>query len=286
MKRNAAAIVGMGISALFCGHAAAEGVYGVTLQQTLVSWDHASPGTIMSGVPLWGMAANETIQGLDFRPATGELYGLGSFSRLYKIDRMTGQAMQVGANFSTPLNGSSFGFDFNPTVDRVRIVSDADQNLRVHPDTGAVTVDSALAYGAADSGFGMNPSIVGSAYTNNFKGATTTALYGIDAARDVLVLQSPPNNGVLTTIGSLGTDVTDLAGFDISGVTGVAYAAIRDVNLGRTTFWTINLTTGQGTMLGEVGGGSLITAMTVVPAPGAAALAGVAALGMARRRRA
>lgn len=285
MNRTLAAIAGLAVTTLASGHAAAELVYGVTLQQTLVSWDHASPGTLLAGVPLWGMAANEQILGIDIRPATGEMYGLGSFSRLYSINPVTGQAMQVGANFSTPLNGSSFGFDFNPVVDRIRIVSDADQNLRVHPDTGAVTVDGSLGYDPMDSGFGTNPSLVAAAYTNNVKNAPSTLLYGIDAARDVLVIQSPPNAGVLTTVGPLGTDVTDLAGFDISGVTGNAYAAVRDVALGRTTFWSINLMTGQGTMIGEVGGGSLITAMTVVPAPGAAMLGGLALLAAVRRRR-
>lgn len=286
MNRSIAAIAGLGIAALTSGTACAEVVYGVTLQQTLVSWNHATPGTLQSGVPLWGMAANETIQGIDFRPATGELYGLGSFSRLYKINPMTGQAMQQGANFSTPLNGSSFGFDFNPTVDRIRMVSDADQNLRGNPDSAAILVDGTLNYVVGDSGFGMNPNIVGAAYTNNFKGATSTMLYVLDAGRDMLCIQNPANSGNLTSVGLLGTDVTDFAGFDISGLTGTAFATIRDVNLNRSTFWTVNLATGQGTMIGEVGGGSIITAMTVtLPTPGAGALAGVGVLAMCRRRR-
>lgn len=285
MSLKLAALAGLGIAAL-ASTASAEVVYGVTLNQTLVSWNHSTPGTLNSGVPIWGMAANETIQGIDFRPQTGELYGLGSFSRLYKIDPMTGMAMQVGANFSTALNGSSFGFDFNPTVDRIRMVSDADQNLRGHPTTGAITVDGTLSYVAGDVNFGVNPNIVAAAYTNNFAGATSTTLYVLDAGLDALVIQNPANSGNLITVGALGADVTDFAGFDISGSTGVAYAVIRDVNLNRSTFWTVNLATGQGTMLGEVGGGAIITAMTVaIPAPGAAALAGVAALGMIRRRR-
>ncbi len=286
MNSKIAAIVGLGIAALASGTASAEAVYGVTLQQTLVTWDSATPGTIASGVPIWGMASNETIHGIDFRPATGELYGLGSFSRLYKINPMTGQAAQVGANFSTALNGSSFGFDFNPTVDRIRMVSDADQNLRGHPDTGAITIDGTLSYVAGDPGFGVNPNIVGAAYTNNFKGATTTTLYVLDAGRDMLCIQNPANSGNLISVGGLGTDVSDFAGFDISGLTGIAYATIRDVNLNKSTFWTINLATGQGTFVGEIGGGSIITAMTVaIPAPGAAAIAGLSGLALLRRRR-
>lgn len=286
MRASIAAMAGVAVAALASGSAHAEVVYGVTLDQTLVTWNHATPGTLASGVALWGMASNETIKGIDFRPATGELYGLGSFSRLYKIDPATGQAMQVGSPLTTSLNGSSFGFDFNPTVDRIRMVSDADQNLRVNPDTAAVTVDGTLNYVAGDPGFGMNPNIVAAAYSNNVKGATSTTLYVLDAGRDMLCIQNPANSGNLMTVGSLGTDVTDFAGFDISGATGTAYATVRDVSLNRTTFWTINLSTGAGAMIGEVGGGAIITAMTVaVPAPGAGVLAGLGGLLLARRRR-
>lgn len=284
MLRHAA--IGIVALAGIACQANAELIYGVTLEQTLVTFDSARPGTIIRGVAIQGLGQNEVIRGIDIRPATNELYALGSFSRLYKIDAGTGVATQVGGTFSTLLNGSSFGFDFNPTVDRIRVTSDADQNMRLNPITGAVAaVDGTLAYNAGDSGFGMNPNIVGSAYTNNFAGATTTTLYNVDSARDALVIQNPPNAGGLTTVGFLGTDVTDLAGFDISGSSGVAYMAVRDVNLSRSTLWTIDLATGRATGLGEIGGGAILTSMTVVPAPASLALMGAGVL-VARRRRA
>jgi hypothetical protein len=87
------------------------------------------------------------------------------------------------------------------------------------------------------------------------------------------------------TVGSIGADLTDLGGFDISGMTGLAYAVVRDNLLARSTFWRIDLATGQGTMIGEIGGGSIITAMAVVPAPGTLALGGFICLAAARRRR-
>jgi hypothetical protein len=268
------------------GAAHAEFVYGVTQSGFLANWDTSTPGTINAGVAIQGLQNNEKIVGIDFRPATGELYGIGSFSRLYKINTSTGFATQVGPQLTVPLNGTSFGFDFNPTVDRIRVVSDADQNLRLHPDTGAVvSQDGMLAYVTGDPSFGIDPNIVHSAYTNSFAGATSTTLYGIDSALDALVIQNPPNLGGLMTIGSIGTDVTDIGGFDISGSTGFAYLAVLNAQLAKSTFWKINLVTGQGTMLGEIGGGSIITAMSVVPAPsGVAILAGLFARG--RRRRA
>lgn len=263
-----------------------ELVYGVTLNQTLVSFNSNTPATLLSGVAISGLQANESVQGIDFRPATGELYALGSFSRLYRVNTTTGAATQVGGVLSTPLNGSSFGFDFNPTVDRIRVVSDVDQNLRLHPVTGAVaSVDGSLAYVAGDPNFGANPNVVAAAYTNSFAGALTTTLYVLDTHLDILAIQNPPNAGGLVTVGSLGTDLSDMASFDISGTSGVAYAAVRDVLLARTTFWTINLSNGSASMIGEVGGGAILTAMAVVPTPGAATLLGLALISTSRRRR-
>lgn len=265
--------------------ASAELVYGLTQEGFLVNWDSSSPAMIQMGSPIQGLQSNEKLVGIDFRPKTGELYGVGSFSRLYKINVANGVASQVGGVFSTSLNGSSFGVDFNPTVDRIRLVSNADQNLRIHPDTGAIAaVDGSLAYGVGDVSFGKAPNVVHAAYTNNFNGAVTTQLYGIDTGLDTLVLQNPPNNGTLSTIGPIGVDVSDIGGFDISGSSGVAYLTVRDSQLGKSTFWTINLATGSGTMIGEIGGGSIITAMSVAPSPGAALL-GIGSLAMIRRRR-
>ena len=276
------------------GSASAELVYGVTLNQTLVSWQSGAPGSLLSGVAIMGLQPNETVHGIDFRPATGELFALGSFNRLYTINPMSGQATQVGSTFAIPLSGSQFGFDFNPTVDRIRVVSDTRQNLRLNPITGAVVdsdgnsgngiqPDGILAYAAGDGGFGTTPNVIHAAYTNNFAGATTTTLYVIDSGRDMLCVQNA-NAGTLTSVGLLGTDITDFGGFDISGSTGVAYLTIRDTQLGRSTFWTVNLATGAATSVGEVGGGAIISAMTVVPTPGTA-VAGLAVLALGARRR-
>ena len=41
-------------------------------------------------VKVTGLQPDESLLGIDMRPATGELYGLGSSSRLYRIDPFTG----------------------------------------------------------------------------------------------------------------------------------------------------------------------------------------------------
>lgn len=264
--------------------AQAELAYAVTQNQTLISFDTASPDALESGLALSGLMSNERIQGIDFRPATGELYGLGSMNNLYRIDTATGVATRVGSGAGITLNGSSFGFDFNPVIDRIRVVSDTNANYVFNPDTGTASQVTSLFYNTGDVNFGANPNVVGSAYTNSFAGAATTQLYGIDTGLDILVTQAN-SAGTLQTVGSLGGDITDLVGFDISGLTGMAFAMTVDAGTARSTLWSINLSTGQATALSEVGGGALITSFAIVPAPGVAALAMPLALAGMRRRR-
>jgi hypothetical protein len=272
----------------FAAAANAELAYGITTDNRLVSFDTANPTTLLSAAPITGMQSLELALGIDFRPATGELYAVGSGSTLYRLNTGTGQATAVGAAFTPVLSGVEFGFDFNPTVDRIRLTSDNGQNLRVHPDTGQVVfTDSPLAYASGDPNFGTAPRVSGSAYTNNFAGATTTTLYDIDTNLDILVTQVPPNAGVLNTVGSLGMDVSSLLGFDISGATGVAYAAVvRDGDF-RSWLTTTNLATGAMTPVAPIGGTALLVRdMAVVPEPGTvlALGAGLAAV-LGRRRR-
>lgn len=285
MKRShrlLASTIVVGAAAL---HAAAgHTVYGITSDQTLVTWDSSAPNAILTGVAVNGLAAGETVRGIDFRPLTGELYALGSFNNLYTLNTASGAVSLIGAgNFTPALNGSTFGFDFNPTIDRIRVVSDANQNLVLHPTLGTATLATSLFYVAGDPNFGADPNVVGSAYDNNFVGAVTSQLYGIDTGLDILVKQAN-SAGTLTTVGSLGSDITNLVGFDISS-NNFAYAASQDVGQSISMFWRINLLTGDATAVGQIGGGTMITSMAILPAPGALSVCAMAALAVGRRRR-
>ncbi|MFG0305242.1 MAG: DUF4394 domain-containing protein [Phycisphaerales bacterium JB040] len=282
ISRGAIAALMLTVGAAHAG----ETILAVTANQTLITYDSDAPGAVLSGLAISGLDANEQIRGIDLRPATGRLYALGSFGGLYTIDTSTGVATRVGAggSGSSPLNGSSFGFDFNPTIDKIRVVSDADQNLVYDPDTGAATAVTSLFYAGGDPNQGVNPNVVASSYTNSFAGATTTQLYGVDTALDALVTQAN-SAGTLSTVGLLGADVNDTLSFDISGLTGIGYMTVQAADKTRSTFWTVDLTTGEAMMIGEIGGGALITSMTVVPAPGGAALAAISLAGLTRRRR-
>jgi hypothetical protein len=225
---------------------AAEAFYGVTQDNRLVTFQSDNVTNVEPSHAITGLPGGESIVGLDMRPANGQLYALGKTSRVYVVNPRTGAARQVGATpFIPALAGASFGFDFNPTTDRIRVTSDAEQNLRLNPDDGSVAgVDTNLAYAAGDPGAGTAPNVTASAYTNNFAGATSTTLYDLDNARHALVTQNPPNNGTLTTVGALGTSNNAVA-FDIGDGNG-AYAVLNEEH-NRQGLYRIDLTNGHAT---------------------------------------
>lgn len=213
------------------------------------------------------MAAGEDMLAIDFRPATGELYGLGSTGQLYTIDKTSGAATLVG----TPVaytGATYFGFDINPVVDRIRVTTDNQLNARLNPLTGVMIADTNLNYAVGDLHVGATPSIVASAYSDNFAGTLTTTLYGIDRSLDILVTQSPPNNGSLNTVGSLGFNTDLNTSFDIftdSLSVNHAYAVLTPPSSTTSKLFTINLTTGAATLVDTVGGGSVIRAFAIAP---------------------
>jgi len=229
--------------------ARAETVVALTSGNRLLFFDSATPGTITKTITITTVGS-EALVAIDFRPATGDLYAMAVSGRLYILN-LTTNAASIPPAAPTPLVGTSFGFDFNPTVDRIRVTSDGDQNIRLNPNDGSLTAtDTNLAYAASDVHVAGNPNIVGSAYTNNFVGATTTILYDIDSTFDTLVYQDPANTGQLHTVGNLGVDTNAMVGFDISQATGTAYASLTQ---GSAALYTINLASGAATLIGTIG---------------------------------
>lgn len=187
-----------------------------------------------------GLQSGENILGIDFRPLNGQLYALGSSSRIYTINLGNGAATAVGTQLPTLLAGTEFGFDFNPTVDKIRVVSNTGQNLRLDPVTGGITATD----GVINPG---TPTLGAAAYTNNFAGAATTSLFVIDHTTDKLYLQNPPNNGTLIEQGSLGINIDGANGFDIGSTSQKAYLVAT--TSGTTKIYTVNTTNGATTSL-------------------------------------
>lgn len=236
--------------------------YAIDGSSNLLIFDPTNPTTTITKTVV-GLQPGESILGMDTRPLNGQLFVLGSSSRLYSIavtNTASWSAVPVGSAGAFTLSGTDFGFDFNPTVDRIRVVSNTGQNLRLNPDNGALAAtDGALAFSPA----GGTPSVSAAAYTNNVAGAVTTTLYDIDVRSGgaVLFTQNPPNNGVLVAVGPLGVEVESANGFDIGGRTGTAYALLRSG--GVTKVYTINLTTGAATAGGTLSGNPTVRGFTV-----------------------
>jgi len=241
----------------------AERIFAVESKALLVSFDSARPGAITSMTLIRGLQAGESIVGIDFRPANKKLYGLGSSSRLYVIDTDSGAATAVStAPFSPLLDGTEFGFDFNPTVDRIRVTSNRGQNLRLHPDTGAVAaVDGMLRYNDD-----ATPRVAASAYTNSVAGATSTTLFNIEVMRRSIVTQAPPNDGILNLNGQLmNVDLTDVTGFDISPVNNKGYFAVRENRSTRSLLYSVDLQPFAMQMVGQIGAMEQISSLAVEP---------------------
>ena len=219
----------------------------LTDNNTLLTFDANSPENVTS-TPVTGIEG--TLLGIDTRPANGMIYGITTANNLYTIDADSGEATLV-STLSQPFEaGVVSGFDFNPVADRLRLVGDNDQDFRINVDTGEVTVDGDLAFADGDDNAGVNPNVTAAAYTNAIAAPTTTQLYDIDPLLDTLLLQNPPNDGTLVTVGDLGIDFDVVGGFDIvSAAEGDNQAfAVSDAML-----YSINLKTGEATDLGMIG---------------------------------
>lgn len=216
--------------------------YALTTDNKIDRYSTAIPKRLLNSAGITGLQPEETILAIDMRPTTGQLYGLGSSSRIYVIDPASGTARAIGAGAFTPtLVGDVAGFDFNPTVDRIRIVTSSGQNLRANPETGGIAFVDGSINGQAGA------VVAGAAYTNSMAGATTTTLYDIDRASDNLYIQTPPNDGTLSLVGSLGLDIQD-GGFDIANASD-AFGMVTINN--RSNLVSINLTTGLASIIND-----------------------------------
>ncbi|MGH7554520.1 MAG: DUF4394 domain-containing protein [Longimicrobiales bacterium] len=263
----------LALSMLSCGESdgpiapAIDGVaiFGVTLDNRLVLFGSAAPGTIVSEMPISGLPAGRRIVSIDFRPSDGQLYGAGTDNRLYRINVNTAIAAGVGSGFTTALEGTHFGFAFDPVADRIRTSSaEGDQNFRLNPTDGTLTAtDSDFAFSAGDPNLGDAPALAALAYTNSVAGAGSTVLYGIDSGNDVLVTLTNPNSGVLRTVGGLGFNTVPCASLDIDARDGRAWATLADN--GTTRLYSIDLATGRATLVGVVDVDSEVQGLAIRP---------------------
>ena len=171
------------------------------------------PGTIQGTTPITGLQSGETIHGIDSRPATGSLRAGQHRPTLHHRPGDRGGDAGRHRDLRRAPERHVLRLRLRPDGRRLRVVSDAGQNMRLNPDTGAVIDSDPNIPGTQPDMYLSSTYVVGLAYSDNAAGTTTTTLYGIDGANDWLVRQggpsgSPsPNLGQITTIGSLGVDL-------------------------------------------------------------------------------
>ncbi|MBU3846387.1 MAG: DUF4394 domain-containing protein [Candidatus Acinetobacter avistercoris] len=221
--------------------------FGLNNNNGLIKFDINRPNDATEQ-KITGTQVNEKFIGIDFRFRTATerantLYGLTDQANLYTIDLNSGVATLVtalkaaaGSSF-TALQGAQFAVDFNPTADRLRVISNAGQNLRINVDSGE-TIQDGMINGIAGA------SISAAAYTNSFKtpiAALSTELFNLDLTNQLLTKQVPPNDGTLVKLGELGLILGLNDGFDIAGGdNGLALAAINNIN-GPSVLYRIDL---------------------------------------------
>lgn len=256
------------MAAIACGPAMATPMVAISGPKTLVTFDSLTPGTIVNTIAVQGLGTTEAMIAIDRRPLNNLLYVMTNENRIYLIESCTGTAVAVGTTIG-PLLGTSFGFDFNPAADRLRINSDAEENFRFNPTTAAV-VDADGGSPGTQFDTALPPgTVVAAAYDRNDNDpGTPTSLYVIDAASNQLLIQGglngnpSPNLGGLSVIGNLEVDASAVAGFDVFGGS-EAYALLNVA--GQSRLYTIDLITGAAILVGATGVNGLSGLTAIVP---------------------
>jgi hypothetical protein len=234
-------------------------VVALTASNKIITFNREAPAAVLSAVALTGIPTGEWVLGIDYRPADGALYAVASGGGIYTINPATGVATKKSQLTSSPdnkapltaLTGSNFAVDFNPVADRLRVVSDTGQSLRINVDNGIAISDGAI------NGV-PGARVVAGAYTNSYVGATATALYVINGADASIYLQNPPNNGTLTNPVRLGVTPVSIEDFDIESRSTNAYA-VMTAN-GKSGFYWVDITNQKPVkVLGEWTGESVRT---------------------------
>jgi len=247
-----------------------ETVWAVTEQAELIRFNAGRPQKPDARLPLQGLEAGDKLVGIDFRVSRGVLFALSARGKLYTLDTKTARLSPVGSAAPVALQGERFGFDFNPVADRIRVVSDSGQNLRLHPETGAVAAtDPALNWAVPGA---PAPKVAGAAYTYNKNNDKLTTNYAIDLGQGTLLTQGSvegvqpavsPNTGTLMVVGALGTGSIDDVAFDIADIGNTALAALRAG--GRTRLHLIDLASGKATPIGTVDKGQALWGLAIEP---------------------
>jgi hypothetical protein len=259
----------LAVAAALAGPAQAQPIIGLTKSNGFFTFDSATPGTVSATGPVTGLAAGDQLLAIDINPNDGQLYVLGSQSRMYSVDE-AGAATQVGPVFTNLLGSTNVDMDFDPQFGAIRITTDGDKNILWFP-SGFDQLDTALTWAPApDPNAGTNPVALGLAYSPNVPGATSRTAFAYQyAPTDIIatlgsVGGSPESasGGVLHTIGPPGVVAqAPSVGLD-AGPDGTMFALLRTDPPGAdplaTRLYTIDTATGTASLVSGDNATSLV----------------------------
>ena len=242
-----------------------------TKPNTLVNFAAATPNTVVEK-PITGLTAGDIVVGIDVRPANGLMYAFAradvggaptGAASIYLINpdsgAVSGRVAVSGVTFD---GATSVSVDFNPVVDRMRVITFFGQSVAINVADGIAVASPAV------QGTGFAAAV---AYTNSAVSATapaSTVLYRIDnqGTPDDLTTITPATGAIATTAGPIGFNLDEVQAFDIGGATNQnSLAALRTTASGAHTLYRINLTTGAATLFNATAALSLIGGAAGVP---------------------
>ena len=242
-----------------------EHLWAVTDAAELVRFNAGQPQKVLQRLPLKGLAPGEQLVGMDFRVAKGVLYALTSGGQLCTLDTATGQLHPIGPAVAALKQPGRTGFDFNPVADRVRVVTESGQNLRLHPTRARwpPSIRRCRAPAPRASPGGLHLQHQERQAHDQLRGRPRHRQPGHAGLARVGPARVSPNTGRLFTVGPMGTGPVDDVAFDIADTDNTALAALRQQ--GRTRLHLLDLATGRATLLGTIGHGQALWGMAIEP---------------------
>lgn len=253
---------GASVTAEFGGAQTLGDSFALLDGSVLVSFNRSAPEVVTSTVQLTGMASGELLVGMDFRPADGKLYGIGSLGNLYLLPHTattpSAAVTHVATLSANPVvPGVRYGVDADPVLDVLRIVGSDGSNAAVAFSDGRVTALAPLTPRA----------ISAVAHSHAFAGATGTVLFGLDlsgdASSDRLVVIDEPAGGSARDGGTLRVDANAAAGFEITGTNLDAWALLGSGQIVR--LYRVNLGNGVASLVGSLARQGTVTGLAMPP---------------------
>jgi len=223
-----------------------------------------------------GLTSGDSLVGIDWWGNT--LYGIGKAGYLYTLNPASGAVVNT-FSLGGSLSGTYYGVD--ATASGIRVVSDQNVNLLVSYSGGTPTSLNTLQPGGTSLGISAIADYNGTFYAINKDSSGLGYLDILNA------------NGSVTSLGSLGVQISRVNGFDINPNTGIAYF-VSEVSSGGGSpqLYTVNLGNGSATLQGafSLDNAEPVSGLAVSPVPEPATttlalLGGAGLFALIRRRK-